>query len=111
MISVTTYVVPPFEHHPLLYVLFGVTIAAVLFLCRVHLQGIYGLIEIIVGLFLMFLSLVVSGGDFNNDFNKDFDTIRYAVTTTAYLGAIFVIVRGLDNIRQGWRALVRLNPR
>jgi heme O synthase-like polyprenyltransferase len=102
MVSVTTYVVPPFEHQPILYILFGVIAAVVLYLCRLHFQLIYGLIEIIVGLFLMVLSLKVTGGDFSNDFSNDFDTFHYAVIITTYFGAIFVMVRGLDNIRQGW---------
>ena len=107
MISVTTYVVPPFEHQPILYILFGVTISALLYWCRSRFQWFYGLIEIIVGLFLMVLSLQVTRGSFSSDFSNDFDTFHYAVTITTYLGAIFVMVRGCDNIRQGWTAPAR----
>jgi hypothetical protein len=67
----------------------------------------YGPIEILVGLFLTVLSLQVTGGAFSRDFSNDFDTFHYAVTITTYLGAIFVMVQGCDNIRQGWTARAR----
>jgi hypothetical protein len=67
----------------------------------------YGVIEIFVGLFLMIISLQVTAGAFSGDFSSDFDTFHYTVTITTYLGAIFVMVRGCDNIRQGWMARTR----
>ena len=105
MIPITTYVVPPFEHQPFLYILSGIGAAAMLCWCRSRWQIVYGSIEIVVGLFLMILSLQVTAGDFSSDFSGgDFDTFHYAVTITIYLGAVFVMVRGCDNIKQGWTA-------
>ena len=104
MISISTYVVPPFEHQPLLYVAAGVVIAALLCWCRSYWQLAYGSFEMVVGLFLVVLSLQITPGAFSNDFSNDFDTLHYAVTVTTYLGAVFVMVRGCDNIKQGWAA-------
>src|ERR1700722_13643289 len=104
MISITTYVVPPFEHQPLLYMVSGVLIATLLCWCRSRSQIAYGLLEIAVGLFLMMLSLQVTPGAFSSGFSSGFDPIHYAVTLTTYLGAAFVMVRGCDNIKQGWTA-------
>jgi hypothetical protein len=101
LIPITTYVVPPFEHQPFLYILFGIGAAAVLCWCRSRWQIVYGSIEIVVGLFLMILSLQVKAGGFSSGFSSGFDTFRYAVTITTYLGGIFVMVRGCDNIKQG----------
>ena len=39
MISITTYVAPPFEHQPLLYMVSGVVIAALLCWCRIALAN------------------------------------------------------------------------
>jgi uncharacterized membrane protein HdeD (DUF308 family) len=97
-------VAPPFEHQPLLYMVSGVVIAALLCWCRSRWQIAYGILEIIVGLFLMMVSLQVTPGAFSSDFSNDFDTFHYAVTVTTYLGAVLVMVRGYDNIRQGWIA-------
>jgi len=104
MISITTYVAPPFEHQPLLYMVSGVVIAALLCWCRSRWQIVYGILEIIVGLLLMMVSLQVTPGAFSSDFSNDFDRVHYAVTVTTYLGAVFVMVRGCDSIRQGWIA-------
>ena len=104
---ISTYVVPPFEHRSILYILFGILVSALLFWCRSRFQTLYGLIEILVGLFLIVLSLQVTGGAFTSDFSNDFDTFHYVMTITTYLGAIFVMVRGCDNVRQGWTARAR----
>jgi hypothetical protein len=98
------YVVPPFEHQPCLYILSGIGAAAMLYGCRSRWKIVYGSIEIVVGLFLMILSLQVTAGDFSSDFSGDFDTFHYAVKITIYLGAVFGMVRGCDNIEQGWIA-------
>jgi hypothetical protein len=104
LIRITTYVVPPFEHQPFLYILSGIGAAAVLCWCRSRWQIVYGSIENVVGLFLMILSLQVKAGGFSSGFSSGFDTFRYAVTITTYLGGVFVMVRGCDNIKQGWTA-------
>jgi hypothetical protein len=103
LIRITTYVVPPFEHQPFLYILSGIGAAAVLCWCRSRWQIVYGSIENVVGLFLMILSLQVKAGGFSSGFSSGFDTFRYAVTITTYLGGVFVMVRGCDTNRGGLR--------
>jgi uncharacterized membrane protein HdeD (DUF308 family) len=82
----------------------GVVIAALLCWCRSRWQIVYGILEIIVGLLLMMVSLQVTPGAFSSDLSNDFDRVHYAVTVTTYLSAVFVMVRGCDDIRQGWIA-------
>lgn len=92
---------PPFVHQPLLYMVFGVIIAAALFWIRSYSKIIYGTIEIFTGLFLMLLSMDATEGSFSSDFSSEFDLFHYTLKATTYLGGIFVIFRGCDNIKQG----------
>ena len=91
-----------FDRHPTLYVILGIAVAIILYLCRSRRQTLYGFIEIATGVWLMILSIKVTEGSFSRDFSSDFDTVRSTVSTTTYLGAIFVMVRGFDNIKHGW---------
>jgi len=38
-------------------------------------------------------------------FSAAFDTLHFTVVTTSYLGAIFVMVRGFDNIQSCWHGV------
>jgi hypothetical protein len=95
---------PPFAHQPLLYMVSGVILAAVLCWVRSNVQILYGTIEIATGLFLMTLSMEATGGAFSSGFSSAFDVFHYTLKITTYLGAIFVMVRGCDNIKQGIKA-------
>jgi hypothetical protein len=89
----------PFENYPALCFVVGILATVFLYWCRSRNQILYGVIEIMTGIFLMSLSIQVTG-DFSKDFSPgDFDIVRSTVTKTTYLGAIFVMVRGLDNIK------------
>ena len=103
MTQATTYVFELFEDHPTLYIFVGILAACLLFWCRTGKLWMYGLIELGVGLGLMILSINVTGS-FDRSFSRDFDVVRATVSWTTYLGAIFVLVRGLDNI---WTSLGR----
>lgn len=81
----------------------GIIAAIILYIIRARCQRCYGMIEIITGIFLLFLSVQVSGS-FSNDFSSDFDVVRSTVTLMTYLGAIFAVARGLDNVTQSYRA-------
>jgi hypothetical protein len=92
---------PPFSGQPLFYMGFGVLLAVALCWVRSKFQILYGMVEIATGLFLMALSMEANGGAFSNDFSNAFDVFHYTLKVTTYLGAIFVMVRGCDNIKQG----------
>jgi hypothetical protein len=93
---------------------YGIGIAAAigLFACRSFIPRIYGLIEVFVGLFMLYLSSQ-TGGSFSKDFSSDFATVSpnaqaihvlgaiFVVQVTTFLGAVFVMVRGLDNMLFG----------
>ncbi len=92
-----------------LFLLAGLAVAAILFCVRKFLRGIYGLIEVVAGLMLLYSSYKVTPGSFSRDFSNDFETFRVAVTFTATLGGLFAIVRGLDNIDVWWKARAKKN--
>ena len=79
-------------------VIVGIVAAGLLFWCRTKLLLLYGAIEIVVGLSLMVLASKVHG-TFDSSFSTSFDTVRTTIAVTTYLGAIFAMVRGFDNIR------------
>lgn len=87
----------------------GIAAAIALFACRSFVLRIYGLIEVCVGFFMLYLSSQ-AGGPFSKEFNPAFSTvspnaqamnildISFVVQVTTFLGGVFVIVRGLDNM-------------
>ncbi len=91
--------------HVCLFLMAGTAIAFILFGIRKYARGIYGVIEIIAGLLLLYSSFKVTPGSFSRDFSNDFETFRVAVTFTATVGGLFAIVRGLDNIDTWWKTL------
>ena len=89
---------------PPIYIIMGVIAAVILCWVRSNVQILYGTIEVITGLVLIvFAAYTPAQGAFSADFSKDFDVFHYTLNVTAYLGAIFVMVRGCDNIKQGWQ--------
>ena len=86
----------------------GIAAAIALFACRSFVPRIDGLIEVCVG-FMLYLSSQ-AGGPFSKEFNPAFSTvspnaqamnildISFVVQVTTFLGGVFVIVRGLDNM-------------
>jgi uncharacterized membrane protein (GlpM family) len=104
MTQIISYAISLAEFHPILYYLSAVVAALLLYVLRSKRQTLYGLLEIAGGFLLVFLSQKIIGGDFSSkDFSPDFSiTVRTVVNIATYLGAIFAMVRGLDNIKQGW---------
>jgi hypothetical protein len=75
--------------------------AALLYYCRCRWRILYGCIEVLVGIYLLRLSIntMISRFTFGvSAFGSPFETLQVVVVTTSYLGAIFVMVRGFDNI-------------
>jgi hypothetical protein len=92
-----------------IYVVVGIIAAILLYICRTYRQTAYGFLEIVVGLGLLLLSIQLIGGGFGSGFSNDFQTAQITISATTYLGAIFVMVRGFDNIRQGLASTKTLN--
>ena len=75
--------------------------AALLYYCRCKWRVLYGCIEVLVEIYLLRLSIntMISRSTFGvSAFGSPFETLQVVVVTTSYLGAIFVMVRGFDNI-------------
>ena len=75
-------------------------LAATLYLCRLKLKVLYGALEVAFAVYLVELSFKLSG-EFDTEFNSDFDVVHLNVGKAAFIGAVFVMVRGFDNIRLG----------
>jgi hypothetical protein len=87
------------------YILSAIVAALVLFWLRKHFRILYGLIEVAVGVFTLWSQSSVGRGAFSFGFSNGFQTFQWQIALLATLGAIYIIVRGLDNIDQEWRAL------
>ena len=79
----------------------AIAAAALLYFCRSKWKVCYGFIEVSIGIYLLYLSINTTKSGFAfgvSAFGSPFETLHIAVVTTTYLGAIFVMVRGFDNI-------------
>jgi hypothetical protein len=90
-----------FYGSPIIYVFSGMWIAAVLFWIRKRRRLLYGVTEVLAGLFTLYQSSTIGRGGFSSGFSDGFQTYRWQLVLISTLGAIYVIVRGLDNIDQG----------
>ena len=78
-------------------VIIAIAAAGLLYFCRLRLKFLYGIIEVMAGMYLLYLLIYTTAGGF--------DTLHFTVAITSYLGAIFVMVRGFDNIQSGWHGI------
>jgi hypothetical protein len=87
---------------PLVYILVSIVLAGILFLLRTYLRLIYGCFEILIGVGLCFLALSLPGLPLNfaEAVSTALTPVEQTVTVTTYLGAIFVMVRGMDNVKE-----------
>lgn len=76
----------------------GLVIAVTLFLMRQHHQKIYGMSEVAVGLFILYQNYPQGRGAFSSGFSDGFQTFRWSVVLISTVGAVYIMVRGLDNI-------------
>jgi hypothetical protein len=79
----------------------AIVLAVVLFSGRKHYRVIYGAIEIGFGIFVLIYAWHKGRGGFSSDFNNDFQIYEWQLILLQTFGAIFIIIRGLDNIGQG----------
>jgi len=79
----------------------GIVVALALFFWRLRFRFLYGLIEIGFGLLVLYDASGKGRGAFSSDFSKDFDTFQLSVVVIQTFGAIYVLIRGMDNLLQG----------
>ena len=85
----------------------GILVALTLFFWRLRFRFLYGLTEIIFGLFVLFDASGKGRGAFGSGFSADFDTFQLSVVVIQTFGAIYVLIRGMDNLLQGLPATMR----
>jgi hypothetical protein len=89
---------------PWVYVFAGITAAIALFWLRKRHRILYGGTEVLAGIFTLVQSYHLGRGAFTSAFAEAFQPFQWQVVFLATLAGVYIIVRGLDNIEQGWRA-------
>jgi hypothetical protein len=79
----------------------GSVAAIALFAFRQQQRFLYGLLELVFAVFFLVDASSKGRGDFGSDFGSDFATFKLSVVLLQTFGAIYVIIRGLDNCYQG----------
>jgi hypothetical protein len=85
----------------------GIFTAISLFLLRLRFRGLYGAIEVLFGLYVLWNASGNGRGEFSSEFSSGFDTFRLSVVLIQTFGAIYILIRGLDNLLQGLPAETR----
>jgi hypothetical protein len=83
----------------------GIVLAISLFILRREIRWLYGLIEISFGLYVLWDASGKGRGAFSSDFSDAFSKFQLAVVVIQTLGAIYVLIRGMDNFAQGYPSL------
>jgi hypothetical protein len=96
ILATTIYFI--FVSGPVLSCLFGLVTAITLFWVGECHQRIYGLSEITVGLFVLYQTFPKGRGGFSSGFSDGFQTFQWSVVLISTVGAVYIMVRGLDNI-------------
>jgi uncharacterized transporter YbjL len=86
---------------PFLTCFCGLVIAATLFWMREKHQIFYGVTEVFAGLFILGQGYPKGRGAFSSAFSDGFQTFQWAVVLISTLGAVYIMVRGFDNIKRG----------
>ncbi len=79
----------------------GIVVAISLFCFRFRFRLIYGLGELVFGLLVLWDATGKGRGAFSSDFSSDFDIFQLSVVVIQIFGAIYVLIRGMDNCYQG----------
>lgn len=88
-----------------IYFIAGVVLALSLFVIRHELRWFYGIIELLFALYLLWDASAKGRGNFGHDLSDDFSKVQFSVVLIQMLGAIYVFIRGLDNLTQGHEGL------
>jgi len=78
----------------------GIFTALSLFLLRLRFRSLYGAIEVGFGLYVLWNAADKGRGNFGSGFSSGFDTFQISVVLIQTFGAIYILVRGLDNLLQ-----------
>src|ERR1700691_5436148 len=88
-------------HSKPLIVASGIFASVSLFLLRLRFRLLYGMIEVGFGLYVLWNAADKGRGGFSAGFSSGFDTIQISVVLIQTFGAVYVLIRGLDNLLQG----------
>jgi hypothetical protein len=90
-----------YAHYKPLIFLSGVLVAITLFLWRIRFRFLYGVIELTFGLYVLWYVADKGRGSFSTGFSAGFDTFQFSVVLIQTFGAIYILIRSLDNLLQG----------
>jgi len=79
----------------------GAVAAILMFLIRLRFRLVYGLAEIVFGLFVLWDVSGKGRGAFSSEFSSEFDVFQITVVLVQTFGAVYVLIRGLDNCHHG----------
>src|SRR5262249_18523392 len=80
----------------------GIVLALAFFWTRCRYRLLYGVAEFIAGAFALWHSYPIGRGAFSGTFNEAFQSYQWQVVFLTTLAGIYIMIRGLDNISQGW---------
>ena len=87
-----------------LYLIAGIVLALSLFWVRGRYRILYGTAEFTAGAFTRLQSYSHGRGAFSTAFNEAFQRYEWQVVFLTTLAGVYIMVRGLDNVSQGWNA-------
>jgi len=87
------------------FVAAGFVVALLLFWVRYRHRIFYGAIEILAGIFTLWQQYPTGRGSFSGWFAEAFQRYDWHVVFLTTLAGVHIVVRGLDNISQGWERL------
>ena len=79
----------------------GVLLGVGLYVIRDAGRMFYAAAEIIFALFLLWKTSTAGKGDFSDDFGPDFSHDDLGVIVLQSMAAVYVLIRGLDNLTKG----------
>jgi hypothetical protein len=83
--------------------IWGLAMAVTLFWLRERHTVAYGLTEVMAGLLILWQNYSIGRGGFSAGFFAEaFETFHGDVVFISTLGAVYIMVRGFDNIKRGW---------
>jgi len=89
------------------YVCSGILIALGLYYIRLRVRFLYALIEILFGIVVLSGTSPKVEGGFSEEFSAEFARPSVEFSFAASIAAIYIIVRGLDNMKTGIDDYVR----
>lgn len=93
-----------FNSGPLVTALAGLLAAGTFFWMKLKHRILYGASEMFAGIYILFQHYPEGRGAFSAGFSSGFQIFRWNVVLISTLTAVYIIVRGLDNIREGLKA-------